>query len=368
MRRSDRTTEGPPTLEMGRMVGNLTHYDWTRSYEHNYRHVPDPVEVEVPAFPGSWSFCGLQVDSPLGIPAGPLLNGRWILYYASLGFDILTYKTVRSRELGCYPLPNLLPVRCSQLSGEEEQVPATPNMSGTWAVSFGMPSRKPKAWRADVERTRALLPEKKRLVVSVVGSMQEGWKIDDLAADYALCARWAVESGADAVETNFSCPNVCSRDGQLYQEPEAIQEVASQVRHAVGRVPYLIKIGHVPDQESAEQLLQAVSSSVDGLVMTNGLAAKVSTARGQLLFDGQRRGICGDGTRETSLRQISSFERLMRKGNSRLHLIGVGGIGKPEHVQKYLEAGAEAVMIATAAMVDPGVALKIRQAFLSPQR
>ena len=41
-------------------------------------------------------FCGIPVQSPLGIPAGPLLNSRWLLYYASLGFDVLTYKTVRS--------------------------------------------------------------------------------------------------------------------------------------------------------------------------------------------------------------------------------------------------------------------------------
>ena len=38
--------------------------------------------------PGDWDFCGLPVDSPLGVPAGPLLNGDWCLYYASLGFDV----------------------------------------------------------------------------------------------------------------------------------------------------------------------------------------------------------------------------------------------------------------------------------------
>ena len=36
--------------------------------------------------------------------------------------------------------------------------------------------------------------------------------------DYAQCARWAVESGADCVEANFSCPNVATCDGQLYQD------------------------------------------------------------------------------------------------------------------------------------------------------
>ena len=350
--------------EEGRGTETLRRYDPTRSYEHNYRHAPEPVEVEVPEFPGNWSLCGLPTESPLGIPAGPLLNGRWVLYYASLGFDVLTYKTVRSRERACYPLPNLLPVRCEQLNGMEDRLPAAGEMSGTWAVSFGMPSRAPEVWRADVEQTRAALPGGKLLVVSVVGTMQEGWTLEDLAADYALCAAWAVDSGADAVETNFSCPNVCSRDGQLYQEPDAMCEVAARVRDAIGAVPYLIKIGHLPSTESAERLLTAVSPHADGLVMTNGLAAAVSASPDRLYFGGERRGICGDGIRQASLAQLARFQRLLQRPEfSRIHLVGVGGISRASHVRRYLEAGAEAAMISTAAMVDPEVGLKIRREF-----
>src|SRR6188474_1794120 len=96
---------------MGAMSNVLVGYDRSKSYEWNYEHVPMPVDMQVPVVPGEWQFCGLPVDSPLGIPAGPLLNGRWILYYASLGFDVLTYKTVRSRERASYALPNLQPVQ-----------------------------------------------------------------------------------------------------------------------------------------------------------------------------------------------------------------------------------------------------------------
>src|SRR5690606_12427536 len=106
---------------------------------------------------------------------GPLLNGRWCLYYAGLGFDVLTYKTVRSRARACYPLPNLQPVRCGMLDGGESELPTAPAMQGSWAVSFGMPSRDPEVWRADVQWTRRRLPPGKILVVSVVGTMEEGW-------------------------------------------------------------------------------------------------------------------------------------------------------------------------------------------------
>ena len=113
-------------------------YDRTQTYAWNYDHAPDPVEIDVPACPGEWTFCARRVNSPLGLPAGPLLNGRWILYYASLGFDVLTYKTVRSVERECYPLPNLQPVNTGQLRGGERDLPAIDDMRGSWAVAFGM--------------------------------------------------------------------------------------------------------------------------------------------------------------------------------------------------------------------------------------
>ena len=57
----------------------LPRYDITRSYDWNYANAPaEPPEVEVPPYPGSWDFLGIPVNSPLGIPAGPLLNRNFI--------------------------------------------------------------------------------------------------------------------------------------------------------------------------------------------------------------------------------------------------------------------------------------------------
>ncbi len=341
-------------------LDNLPRYDRHKSYQWTYEHAPEPVEVDVPRIAGAWRFCGLEVDSPLGMPAGPLLNGRWVLYYASLGFDVLTYKTVRSGERECYPLPNLQPVRCGQLAGDETSLPAIEEMQGSWAVSFGMPSKSPDAWRADIEQTRAKLPRGKLLSVSVVGTMQDGWSIDELAKDYALCAKWAVESGADCIETNFSCPNVSTCDGQLYQDHASARLVAQHVRSAIGDVPYLLKIGQFRNAEDAEQLLDAVSDTVNGLAMTNSVAATVADPSAALMFEGERRGICGDATKTSSLRQTATFSRLIIERKMKLRLVGVGGASTTEDVKAYLSAGAEAVHIATAAMLRPQVALEIR--------
>lgn len=342
-------------------TSTLPRYDLAETYRWNYENAPEAVESNVPSVPGDWTFCGLKTASPLGMPAGPLLNGRWILFYASLGFDVLTYKTVRSGPRECYELPNLVPVAAESLSGGELELSASSELAGSWAVSFGMPSTEPDVWRTDIEDTRRQLAPEKLLSVSVVGTVQPEWSLEDLGNDYAQCARWAVDSGADSVEMNFSCPNVSTCDGQLYQQPDDAATIAQIVREEIGSKPLIAKVGHVTAQDAAAQLLTALSPWVDALAMTNSVAATIRSDDGRILFDGQKRGICGAATFKASLAQTRLFSELIRDRDDSVTLIGVGGASTAEDVQDYLNAGAESVHIATAAMLDPSVGLKIRE-------
>jgi len=342
------------------MAKHLPRYDYTQSYRWNFEHPPDPVQHEIPAVPGPWQFCGHDVASPLGISAGPLLNGRWCLYYAHLGFDVLTYKTVRSRQRDCYPLPNLQPVECGQLKGTENRVPPGDTMQGSWAVAFGMPSSDPDQWRRDIEWTRQQLPAEKVLSVSVVGTMRTDWGIDELAADYARCAQWAVESGADCIETNFSCPNVNTCDGQLYLDSQQSDIVSRTVKGSIGKIPLIIKIGHFVDVELMSAFLTSVDPHADAVAMTNSIATTVGISDSHLMFDRQRRGICGRAIRDASIVQVRQFSNLIQDRNSKLQVIGVGGVETASDVTRYLNAGATGCQLATAAMTSPDCGLKIR--------
>jgi len=338
------------------------HYDWHQTYEWNYEHTPSPpAKVAETPVPGNWDYCGLPVPSPLGIAAGPLLNGHWILHYAALGFDVLTYKTVRSRYRACYRMPNLQPIAPARIrGGQSEPLPSADEMRGSWAVSFGMPSKPPDLWRADLEATRRALPANKILSVSVVATPEEGWSLDDVAQDFARCAQWAIASGADCVEANFSCPNVASADGQLYHQPAEAGIVAARLREAIGKKPLLIKIGHVPDDSAAAELSRALAPHADALVMVNCIAAKVVDANGQPFFGGQSRGIAGEAIRKAVLEQVRRFTRVLASEKLKLRLVGVGGIATASDVRAHLNAGSHAVQLATAAMIDQQAGLKIR--------
>lgn len=337
----------------------LPRYDITQSYDWNYAHAPEAApEVEVPAYPGEWDFLGIPVNSPLGIPAGPLLNSRWIHYYARLGFDVLVYKTVRSGARASYEPPNLLPVSATSIEHEGTEIDADPGAANphTWAISFGMPSRAPEVWRADVERARRGLGKGQVLVVSVVASPQPGWTIDDLARDFAQCAVWAADAGAQVVEANLSCPNVCTQEADLYLDARASGVIAAELRARLPHLPLALKIGLFPRSEQAEALVEAVGPFVDGLSSANSITAVV---RGE--FGGLRRGIGGAAISQRCCEEMHMLHRVVSGQASPLLLIGVGGVMNVYDVQNRLAMGAHAVQLATAPMLDPEIGLKIRR-------
>jgi dihydroorotate dehydrogenase (NAD+) catalytic subunit len=347
-------------------IPGMPGYDWRQTYAWNYDHAPERDSAAEPvSLPGSWEFCGLPVGSPLGIPAGPLLNSRWIHYYASLGFDVLTYKTVRTRARTCHPLPNLLPVRDDPLEREPGECRmAEPNERfGSWAISFGMPSRDPEEWQADVQKARQGLGAHQVLVVSVVASPEPNWTEEDIVEDYARCAGWAAHAGAQAIEANLSCPNVSTAEGDLYLRPDLAGRITERLRVSVGELPVILKVGCFADERIRREFFTAVREDATAISTTNTVRARIqaSAASGELPFGGAGRGIGGEAVTGRCRQELVQWQRLVEKAGAPLRLISVGGVSSREEVQRRLELGAHHVQLATAAMLDPTVGLRIRR-------
>src|SRR3989338_7435314 len=92
-------------------------YDPEKSYEENFKDGPfgafaDGEFFSTKGAPASgWDFLGFKVNSPFGIPAGPLINGKFVQAALDKGFDIPIYKTVRTRSYPCHEWPNVLPIK-----------------------------------------------------------------------------------------------------------------------------------------------------------------------------------------------------------------------------------------------------------------
>ena len=126
---------------------------------------------------------------------------------------MLTYKTVRSAFHPAYQLPNIRAVENRETTAvATRRLPA----SGlTFAVSMGLPSMEPDVWRKDVHRAKDKIGPGQLLIVSVIGTVPEGGDLEDLVEDYARCARWAAEAGADAIEVQLAAANPLDGHGHM---------------------------------------------------------------------------------------------------------------------------------------------------------
>lgn len=345
-------------------------YRRDRTYLWNYQRGPrwSAPLPSVPRGEPRADLFGHPVGARLGVAAGLLLNSRWIGLYARLGFDILTYKTVRSAARPCYPLPNWVCVDAGDGVDPERdailrRAPRRPRRAAdiTSAVCFGMPSMDPSVWAEDIVRARQELRRGQVLVVSVVGTPRDDGGEEALADDYALCASRAAASGAHVVEANFSCPNVCSAEGSIYQDPGASARIASRLREVLPSTPLVVKAGHFASAAAIEEFCRAVAPSVDGVLLVNGVARRVVGGDGRPVFGRYERvGILGRGIREPAVASVRAATRAVRRSGLDLTVLAVGGVTSEEDPARHFDAGAAAVLLGGAPMFDPLLAARMR--------
>jgi len=354
-------------------------YDFAAGYDRNVRegpkNLPTAIEGWLPRVPASlWD---KDLNSPLGVPASALtINSQWIGPLARLGFDVITAKTCRTSAKPAHPLPNVVyipslidPVALARMPHAlvgSHDLPREEVAALTLANSFGMPSVDPSVWREDLRRSVALLHEDEGqvLIASVVGTADDAG--DDLIGDFVECAKLAAACEPDAIELNFSCPNVYGREGSIYHDARTAADICAQTRAALPSTRILVKIGYLVGSE-LEGFVSATYQHVDGYTAINTVAAQV-LSEGQnavQIFPGDKRataGISGVAIRQYALETVRQLRMLLSKKRPDLAIIGVGGIATAEHAKEMLKAGANVVQICSAALLNPLIAAEIRSA------
>jgi dihydroorotate dehydrogenase (NAD+) catalytic subunit len=307
----------------------------------------------------------------VGIAAGPLPNSRWIEAYARLGYGILTYNTVRTIERAAFPAPNLAFCRPGDPTVIEPAPRRLDPAAVTWMVSLGLPSATPDLWRADVKRAREKLGPGQVLIVSVTGTPAPGGDAEQLADDYAKAARWAAEAGADVVEVLLGSPDTAPESPQMvFEDPAFSAHILARVRRAVGARPVLAKLGASRSPRALHDLATASARWVDGFVLVNGLQRRVAKADGTPALPGTGRevaGVSGAAVWDTCRIQLEELCAWRKAGAWNKVILAVGGITTVERARVALAAGANAAMVATAALVDPLLAARFRAGAKPPR-
>jgi dihydroorotate dehydrogenase len=336
-----------------------------RSFAWNASHPPKlPARPrKLGAGPGVRLF-DRRVESPVGIAAGPLPNSRWIEAYARLGYGLLTYKTVRSAERPAAPAPNLLHCKLGDPALATPAPRPLDPAAVTWAVSLGMPSAAPAEWRQDVMRAKAKIRPGQMLIVSVAGTPTADGGDEALAEDYAQCARWAAEAGADVVEVHLACPaSAGERPPMVFENTALSVFVLDRVRRAVGQRPVVAKLGATKSPRALHELASRLATRLDGFVLVHGMRRRVVKPEGAPAFGAQEREVAtvvGAGIWELCAVQVEELVAWRKAGAWTKAILAVGGLTSPARIQAALDAGAEAVLVATAALTDPLIAARHR--------
>lgn len=355
-------------------------YDPNKSYEENYKRGPfgsfktaKPRSVKGgPHF----SFLSQPVYLPFGIPAGPVLNSKYVAAAFNMGYDIVVYKTVRTDIYPCHPFPNILSVHFSgknlTLHKLEKQLLGDLRYQNPISItnSFGVPSRVPDEWQRDAAKAVKAAGKGQVMIMSFMGTVRPHQTEKQFVDDYILAARLAQETGAKILEANLSCPNV-GNEGLVCYNLEVTEKIARGIRKAIGNTPLVLKIGYYRDERQLRKFAEIANDYANDIAAINTLQGTIIDKKGNQALPGNNRlksGVCGAGIKWAGLDMVKRLDALRRKKKYRFSITGVGGVTTPQDYFQYRRAGADAVMSATGAMWNPRLALDIKRLILKNDR
>lgn len=318
--------------------------------------------------PDRFSFLGFPLNSRFGLPAFPLTaNSRFIGLASKLGYDLLTYKSVRSIPWGGNTFPHWkyanVPDGTNLLSHDVPLVASDGKIEGqdsTMVNSFGVHSLSPEAWQADYDKAQKVLLPGQLLILSVMPSRIEGKTLID---DGKELAKLAGQTSAKVVEVNFACPNTDGGKGLIYEDVELTSQILVAMKESIGNIPILAKIGYYKNQEDLKTLLLKTKGILSGLSTMNTYSGRVVMADGSDAFPGRpTAGVSGAGIRAMAMEQAKNAVKFRNDLTlENFVIIGIGGVTKPEHIDAYLDLGVDAVQSAVGAFEDPLLAQKYLQ-------
>lgn len=291
--------------------------------------------------------------------SGPAPNFAWLDFFGRLGYDILTYKTVRDRRWQGHGMPNVVHVDGDFERGFVTKEDAT----GSITNSLGMPTPDPDTWKREARRV-AEGKGKRFFIMSVTATAGRETTKEDVLSQFSELSSEAKRIGADAVELNLSCPNVLPGEGgETFTDPKLSGEVVESVRGEVGSsYPVFVKTGYLADYS---RFVEETFDERVAYVAMNSVAAAVRTPKGELLFKdrGGKAGICGEAIRGLARKAVSNLASI-RNDRREFIVVGLGGVLSAEDATSLFSAGANAVESATGALLDPGLALRIKLSLL----
>ncbi|ONI39315.1 dihydroorotate dehydrogenase B catalytic subunit [Candidatus Epulonipiscium fishelsonii] len=164
-------------------------------------------------------------------------------------------------------------------------------------------------------------------------------------------------SSVDMMEINISCPNVKCGGIGFGTDVALAGEVTAQVKK-IAKKPIIVKLTpNVTDITEIAKAVEAAGADVISLINTL-LGMKIDVHKKKCVVANRMGGLSGPAIKPVAIRMVYQVRRSVN-----IPIIGLGGIMNGEDVAEFILAGADAVAIGTATLIDPTAPIKIKNEF-----
>ena len=177
-----------------------------------------------------------------------------------------------------------------------------------------------------------------------------GFSIEDYVE---ACRKIDAEEQVAFIEVNISCPNVHNGGMSFGAEPKAAEAVTRAVK-AVTKKPVIMKL--TPNVTSITDIAKACESGgADGVSLINTLLGlRIDLKKRKPILANTTGGLSGPAVFPVALRCVYQVYKAVS-----IPIIGMGGISSSSDVIEMMLAGATAVQVGAANLVDPYACKKI---------
>ena len=188
------------------------------------------------------------------------------------------------------------------------------------------------------------LPELRRIFHKPIIANISGFSIEEYVHCVELLTK---EEQVEILEVNISCPNVRHGGMAFGTSPEAAAEVTRAVK-AVATKPVYMKLS--PNVTDIVAIARACEDAgADGLSLINTLLGmRIDLRRRKPVLANVMGGYSGPGVFPVALRMVYQVT-----GAVKIPVIGMGGVSTARDVIEMMMAGASAVQVGAANLVNP---------------
>jgi len=170
------------------------------------------------------------------------------------------------------------------------------------------------------------------------------------------CERIDREEQVGIIEVNISCPNVRHGGMSFGTTPESAAEVTRAVKEVTSKPVYMKLSPNVTDIVAIARACE--DAGADGLCLVNTMMGmRIDTVRRRAVIANKTGGFSGAAIFPVALRMVWQTAQACR-----IPIIGCGGVSSAADVVEMMMAGASAVEVGTANLINPYACKEIIEA------